>query len=159
QAGGIALPHIYAQVDYDALDTGGGRGARWDLPGQNNYVSEICFPNFPGSAYNNGQPTTELVNHPLRYNVYQPHGGHRLFAPSSTEALLRIRERGARVSGFYTANGTFQTAYGNRPNTTFDQGQPYARRVTALSTDLDRPGVTPWYYNLTPDPMKMITNL
>jgi hypothetical protein len=133
-------PHFHAQVDYDACqeDAGFVPSGRLQLPGAGAAALQ-CFPAF-GAGYGNASPA-ERTDHPLLYNVFRPGPGHRRFAPSNIEALLRASDTGSEALTSDLALLCPRNFADARTR----------RLVTTLSFDRDQPGVTPWVYHYSTD--------
>ena len=103
----------------------------------------LCFPTFP-AGYDNAN-TGECMNHPSLYNIVGPLGRQgaaydRRFASSDLEALLR---HGDTNSPAVTSNIPILCPK-NFAN------ERLRRMVTTASSDLRRPGYSPWIWSLTP---------
>jgi hypothetical protein len=134
-------PHFYAPTDFDGCDELGGfaPSGRLQIPGQSN-SSALPLSSFPAASGGYGNTSTdERTGHPLLYNVYDPATGGRAFAASNLEALLRAGDTGSPA----LTSDLLRLC----PNSFAD---PRTRRlVTTHSFDLDKPGVSPWLYDLT----------
>src|SRR5207302_5247586 len=83
----------------------------------------------------------ERIHHPNLYNAFRPALPDRAFALSSMEALLRYGDTGSAA----LTSELFRLC----PNNFGDASDAGARRrglVTLRSFDVDRPGVTPWFW-------------
>jgi hypothetical protein len=156
------LAHVYAQSDIDGRNenTGGVTGQftlpGGTLPGGGVYPGTSCFPSFTGQGsapigYGNGSTGAngELTNHPARYNVFRSPAfiagnDDRVFAASNMEALLRANDTGSPA----LTSELLRLCPVNFANPTDPVRSARRRRlVTTHSSDLARPGLSPWWWN------------
>jgi hypothetical protein len=140
-------PKIYAAVDYDGSDqqhNGSPSGPLMLAPTPGPHaVPYQCFPDPPAGYSYGSLYLAERVNHPNLYNPLRPTLPDRSFALSNMEALVRFGDTG---SGALTSEVMHSC-----PQNFGDPADPAgsARRrglVTLRSFDLDRPGITPWFW-------------
>jgi hypothetical protein len=141
-------PRFFGQVDLDGSNEGAGGvpTGRIRLPG----FKAPPFSPFPGypAGYGNGSPA-ERREHPLLYDFFNPQGDNRVFRLSNLEALLRHGDTG---TGALTSE-LLGLCPQNFVNPSDPAGSARRRRlVTTHSFDFDKPGVTPWVYNVVPNP-------
>jgi hypothetical protein len=133
-------PHAYAQADFDAANggPGGAPTGALRLPGLG-ASPFACLPSFP-AGYGNGSgggPGSERWQHPALGIHSWPASDDRRFAASDLEALLRYADQGSPA----LTSELFRLCPTNFSD-------PRSRRlVTVHSSDLDRPGVTPWLFD------------
>jgi hypothetical protein len=139
--------HYYARTDVDgAVNTpNDGNVQRILLPGMNNTFLPLTslFPYFDTNRYQDGNSSTENLNHPAAYFALNPQppgpgvqGYNRNFRVSNLEKLYRSGSTGdeALTSELMRLCPT-------------NMSDPTVRRlVTLLSANLDRAGAPPWYY-------------
>jgi hypothetical protein len=136
-------PHFYASVDLDGANDDGSPTQPLQPLGQVNQTNNIqsCFPLFP-PGFGNGSPT-ELLNHPSLSNVFFPAGDDRLLGIGNMEWLLRYGD-----SDSLALSSDLMRLLPQNLNNPADVATARRRReLTLLSMDIDRPGVTPWYWN------------
>jgi hypothetical protein len=144
QAPGLPLIPFYSAIDYTGVGTG-----QMSLPAAN---TGLLFPTYPNTRYEAGA-VTKLVNHPLLYNSY--------FLKSAKPSPVSATDRSYGPNEMYLLN----FKYNNDPNNysqselgqlmpnnlqgTYSSGTANPRYLmTTLSSELLRPGVTPWLYNV-----------
>ncbi|HXG12395.1 MAG TPA: hypothetical protein VNK04_21745 [Gemmataceae bacterium] len=147
-------PRFYAPVDFDGAQAGGAPSSQLSLPGALPALPCDCFP-AAVSGYGNGS-AGEGQGHPALYNPIRPMPPDRLLSLANMEALLRYRDTGSQAF----AADLFRLC----PHTFTDRSDPEGaakrrRLVTLRSFDVDRPGITPWFwpsgpalYNRLPPP-------
>jgi hypothetical protein len=132
----VAMPHFYAQVDYDSCDEQAGYrpSQGLQLPGK---TPLSCFPTFAG-GFGNGS-VVERTDHPLLYNFAQPAGDDRAFGIADLVPLLRGGDPAVspRDSGLWRLC----------PQNFSDKR--IRRLVTTHSFDRRSPGAAPWLYDPT----------
>ena len=137
---------------YDPTSTSGSPGtatARFQLPGEGSVPAYNTFPTF-NDGYGNGVPvettTTGVTGgttmHASVYNALYPATGNRNFSPFHAAALLRW---GGNAHDTHTSDllKLCPTNFGSTGAT----ANKLRNLVTVLSTDLDRPGATPYVQN------------
>ncbi|MHB8736893.1 MAG: hypothetical protein ACYC6M_16440, partial [Terriglobales bacterium] len=149
--------HNYAQGDINASTDPPGP------PAAGNYSSRIAPPgwgspnpysSWPVFAAGYGNGGIELLNNPLRYNVFRPAtyfpgNDDRVFRASDMEPLLRPNSLGMRPvdTGSSALNSDLlrlcPSTFG--PNTL---GPRRRNMLTTLSMDLGAPGLSPWWYSM-----------
>jgi hypothetical protein len=142
-----SLPPLYAPVDFDGSDQNNNGAPSGPLmlapkPGPM-AVPYQCFPDPPaGYSYGN-RFEAERIDHPSLYNPLTPAIPDRAYPLSNLEALLRFGDTGSPA----LTSELFHIC----PQNFGDVSDPTAtarRRglVTLRSFDLDRPGITPWFW-------------
>src|SRR5262249_60389231 len=101
----------------------------------------FCFPT-PALGYGNPS-AAERTGHPLLYNPFRPTAPDRSFGLNNIETLLRFGDTGTEALG-----GDLLRLC---PRPFADPADPLAavrRRhlVTVHSSDVDRPGISPWFW-------------
>ena len=131
-------PHVYGRIDFDGAQSNGLATLPLQLPAGTN-----CFPTFP-AGYDNAD-ATEGTHHPSLYNIIGPLGRQgaaydRRFPAAHLEALLRHHDT-------------------NSPALTSDiailcpknfSNERFRRMVTTASSDVRRPGLSPWIWSVYP---------
>jgi hypothetical protein len=143
-----AYPKVYAPVDFDGSNQDtlpvGQPSAPLALPGVGpTAVPYQSFPDPPAGYSYGSKLETERIGHPNLYNPFAPALPDRAFALSNLEALLRYADTGSAA----LTSEIFRAC----PQNFADGLDPVAaarRRglVTLRSFDLDRPGITPWFW-------------
>jgi hypothetical protein len=133
----------YAPVDFDASNEMalGAPSAQLLLP-----TGSQCLPagyQLPGYANSTISELAERLRHPKLYNPFLPTAPNRAFAVSNMEALLRYGDTGSQ--------GLTSDLFHLCPRNFGDPDDPArsAKRrglVTVHSFDVDRPGVTPYFW-------------
>ncbi len=133
----------YAPVDFDGSNEMalGAPSAQLLLP-----VGSQCFPagyQLPGYANSKLSELAERLRHPKLFNPFVPATPNRAFALSNMEALLRYGDTGSP--------GLTSDLFHLCPTNFGDPDDPAgsAKRrglVTVRSFDVDRPGVTPYFW-------------
>jgi hypothetical protein len=151
-AGGSS-PALRSSPYYSRPDFNGCRDAGQPNPGQpsdplqvptyNNPASPplSLFPSFlaAGGYGDASNVSGERVNHPLRYNFFQPSVDDRAFPASSMEAILRYNDTNSPA----LTSDLFRLMPINLSN-------PQIRRlITSHSTDIDRAGILPYIWDPT----------
>jgi hypothetical protein len=164
--GGVVFPngspaHVYAQADLDGRnETAAGVATTGIvLPTTSAGNANPCFPTFP-VGYGSGSPL-ERTYHPAYYDVYKSAyynaitgtNDNVVFRPSDMEALLRPNNLAGNVdagSSALISNLTrlCPTSLGGMNSASVDLTAPQRRNwITTVSSDLARPGLSPWIYN------------
>jgi hypothetical protein len=136
-----------APVDWDGSQelAGGAPSDRLRLPGTLPVLPYQCFPGTP-AGYGQGSPA-ERAGHPRLYNPVQPTVPDRAFALSSLEGLLRYGDTGSPA----LTSELFRLCPRNFGDPADAAGSARRRGlVTVHSFDVDRPGITPWFWPATP---------
>ena len=133
----------YAPVDFDGSNEMalGAPSAQLLLP-----TGSQCLPagyHLPGYANSTISELAERLRHPKLYNPFLPAAPNRAFAVSNMEALLRYGDTGSE--------GLTSDLFHLCPRNFGDPDDPAgsAKRrglVTVHSFDVDRPGVTPYFW-------------
>ncbi len=172
-AGPGETPHPWGPVDYDGCQEEANFVPSDKLnavlnPRQNS-KGLYFIPSFPPvpNGYGEGSPD-ERTNHPLVYNFFSPYQDptnaarrNLVFPISNMEALLRYGETNSpgmtsslfRLCASNFADPNFEQvpppAYQQLPATvgTWTGGASRRNLVTTHSFGLDRPGVSPWWWN------------
>lgn len=135
-------PKAYAPVDFDASnqDSNGEQSGPLVLTPRPGYQS---FPDPPAGYSYGGKLETERVDHPNLYNPFAPTRPDRSFSLSNMEALLRYGDTGSPALTSEIVGACPQN-FADRA----DLAAATRRRglVTLRSFDLDRPGITPWFW-------------
>ncbi|HLJ91939.1 MAG TPA: hypothetical protein VKU02_01970 [Gemmataceae bacterium] len=157
-------PKVYAPVDFDGSDQehNGQPSAPLLLKpgGSSQMVPYQSFPDPPAGYSFGDKLDAERVHHPNLYNPFTPAIPDRSFALSNMEALLRYGDTGSPALTSELVRAC--------PQNFADGTAAAARRrsqITLRSFDLDRPGITPWFwhgangaeYNRWPLPMSVGT--
>ncbi|HTU21947.1 MAG TPA: hypothetical protein VMG10_28170 [Gemmataceae bacterium] len=161
---GGTLPHLFAQVDLNGLNetNTGALSTRPLLPGWPG--TPPAYPNpptytanlatYPFAAFQQGYQNggTELLNHPLLYNMFRPpwYNGTltRAFRPSDMEPLLRPNML-TNTSPVDANSSALMSDLIRLCPSNFGPAAPstrYRNLVTTLSMDLGAPGVTPYWW-------------
>jgi hypothetical protein len=177
-------PHFYAGLDYDGCKYDRSATGMLSLASLMNTNSN-CFPAKP-QGYDNADPNanpnpapalwqfrTELTDHPLLYNLFQPSAypqpgttpDDRYYGLTNLEALLRYGDTnapGLSTQLFRLCPQNFADASPYQPDPANNPIVPYttlgARRRNLLTThsfDVDRPGVMPYTWDPTKAPFKI----
>ncbi len=130
------LPHWYAPVDLDGcqelLLAQASEQPR--LPGTSPSLPYQCFPASP-AGYGNAS-VLERINHPMVYNPFSPFAPDRAFSLANMEAILRFGDTGIPA----LSPPVFRLCPQNFAD------RRVRGMVTTRSFDVDRPGVTPWFW-------------
>jgi hypothetical protein len=130
------LPHVYAQVDFDACQERSGFAPTpaFQLPSPT-FQPWFSFPFYP-RGYGDGS-AAERLNHPLLSDPLRPSGDDRRFSVSNMEALLR--------PGDMNSSALISELAILCPRSFVDSR--VRRLVTTHSFDLDVPGTIPWLFD------------
>jgi hypothetical protein len=161
-----AIPRVYGKVDFDATN-GGSVTDKLTLPQSGTQVSP--FASFP-AGYDNasvqGGTTTELYQHPMQYDAFNPQsdgigsasGDTSFNIATNMKLLLYDWSSGATEWQGSDLGILCPTSFGDTtPSGNSTLGSILRHQVTTYSFDVDRPGVTPWIWDPTNASYQLMT--
>jgi hypothetical protein len=121
----------------------------------------VPFVNLSKDTYQNGTNTasammagtSELYDHPWRYNIWSPAGDDRRIPIAAFEALWRYNDTGSPSMG----SMLFSLLPKNLLDTSGDAQKKRWRLLTPLSVDFARPGISPWLNTTTTPKFELAT--
>jgi hypothetical protein len=154
---GGSMPRAYYPMDYNSVTDSSPyapSSPAWSFPGAGTNLPYLLFPNYPAGNYGNAAPL-ETPNHPSIFNPMRPlrvsaTSYNQTFGPRDLGAMLQR----ASIGGDTLSSNLMTLLSNNLVGTGIADAAAMQRRgrVTTMSFDMDRPGVTPFIWDPTTAP-------